>query len=166
MLRSPLRRSTLFSSISAIAVTLTAAAFAEAQSTGYRPQTAMGALGQTGVLYPTAPVGYRVAAQNGGGAQRTRPMGNAAKPFNMAQGGPTISPYLNLFRDEDKWAAPNYHTFVSQQRDQADANRLQQMQMQQMQRQVQQTSYAAPTGATSGGARYGHTGHYYGGWRR
>jgi hypothetical protein len=161
MLRSP-----LFNSIVAIAVTLTAATFAEAQNTGYRPQTAMGALGQTGVLYPTAPTGYRVAARSGVGAQSARPMGNTAKPFNMAQGGPTISPYLNLFRDEDQRAAPNYYTFVRPMQDQADSVRMQQMQMQQLQRQVQQTSYAAPTGATSGGARYGHTGHYYGGWKR
>jgi hypothetical protein len=163
MLRSPMLRL-----IAAIAVTLTAATFADAQMSGsYRqPQTALSALGQTGVLYPTAPTGYRVAARSGVGAQSARPIGNAAKPFNMAQGGPTISPYLNLFRDEDQRAAPNYYTFVRPMQDQADATRMQQMQMQQLQRQVQQTSYAAPTGAAAGGARYGDTGRYYGGWKR
>jgi len=152
--------------IVAIAVTLTAATFADAQtSAGYRPQTALGALGQTGVLYPTAPTGYRVAARSGVGAQSSRALGNAPKPFNMTNSGPTISPYLNLFREEDQRAAPNYYTFVRPMQDQADATRMQQMQMQQLQRQVQQTSYAAPT-ATAGGARYGHTGHYYSGWKR
>ncbi|QDV76049.1 hypothetical protein [Botrimarina mediterranea] len=154
-------------SIVAVAVTLTAASFAEAQQTSaYRPQTAMGALGQTGVLYPSAPAGYRVAATNGGGAQRTRPIGNSAKPFNMTNSGPTISPYLNLFRGDDQRSAPNYYTFVRPMQDQADAVRQQQMQMQQLQRQVQQTSYAAPSSSTAGGARYGDTGHYYGGWKR
>jgi hypothetical protein len=150
----------------AIVLTFAVVSIADAQTSGgYRPQTALGALGQTGVLYPTAPAGYRVAARSGVGAQSARPMGNSAKPFNMAQGGPTISPYLNLFREEDNRAAPNYYTFVRPLQDQADSVRMQQLQMQQLQRQVQQTSYSAPTG-TAGGARYGDTRHYYGGWKR
>ena len=154
-------------SIVAFVVTLTAATFADAQKTGaYRPQTAMAAIGQTGVLYPSAPAGYRVAARSGVGAQGARPMSNAAKPFNMASTGPTISPYLNLFRGDEGRAAPNYNTFVRPMQDQAEATRQQQMQMQQLQRQIQQANYSAPTGATAGGARYGETGHYYGGWRR
>lgn len=153
-------------SIVAVALTFAAASLAGAQGPGSYPQTALGALGQTGVLRSTAPAGYRVAARNGVGAPSSRPSGGAAKPFNYTTAGPTISPYLNLFREEDQRAAPNYYTFVRPLQEQADANRAQQMQFQQLQRQVQQTNYTTPSGAVAGGARYGDTSHYYGGWRR
>lgn len=124
-------------------------------------QTAMGALGQAGVLRSN---GYRVAARTG-----ATPPGLASakvKPFAGIGSTPTISPYLNLFRDETENATPNYHAFVRPQQDQFDANRLQRAQLQQLQRQVRQATYQTPTTTVAGGARYGDTGRYYSGWRR
>lgn len=124
-------------------------------------QTAMGALGQTGVL---GGGGYRVAARN----QAVRPsVGRPqAKPFAGMGAGPTVSPYLNLFREETENAVPNYYTFVRPQQDQFDANRQQQAQLQQLQRQVRQATYQSAPTNVAGGARYGDTGRFYSGWRR
>lgn len=124
--------------------------------------TAMGALGQIGVL---GQGGYRTAARNG--ATPPSIAGSKSKPFSNVGSTPTISPYLNLFRDEtDNNAAPNYYAFVRPQQDQFDANRQQQAQMQQLQRQVRQATYTSPSTGMSGGARYGDTGRFYSGWRR
>lgn len=147
---------------------LCVAALAEAQAPGvYQPrQTALGALGQTGVLRNSSPSGYRTAARNGVGASTAQPAGKL-KPFGYTMSsGPTVSPYLNLYRPDAERGAPNYYTFVRPVQEQADAQRLQQIQLQQLQRQVQQTSYTAPAASVAGGARYGETGHFYGGWRR
>lgn len=131
------------------------------QSTYGGRQTAMGALGQVGVLGPS---GYRVAARNGA----TPPaVGNQKpKPFANVGSTPTISPYLNLFRDETENATPNYYAFVRPQQDQYDANRQQQSQLQQLQRQVRQATYQSPATNVAGGARFGDTGRFYSGWRR
>ena len=157
--------------IAAVALTFALASLAGAQAPGSysQPRTAMGALGQTGVLRGTAPAGYRLAARNGVGAPGAGLSGGVAKPFNYTTAGPTITPYLNLFRDEDQRAAPNYYTFVRPLQEQAAANRAQQMQFQQLQRQIQQTASPAGSvsrGSVAGGARYGDTSHYYQGWRR
>lgn len=151
--------------LAAIACT---ASIAQAQypqtGVGYR-QTAMGALGQIGVLNNSPNgMGSRVAARNGIAQQRQG--APAGKPFTGVGSGPTISPYLNLFRDESQNAAPNYYAFVRPQQEQYEAARAQQAQLQQLQRQVQQTSYRAPATKVAGGARYGDTGRYYSGWRR
>ncbi|TWT99800.1 hypothetical protein Pla108_07430 [Botrimarina colliarenosi] len=151
----------------ALACSLGMVAIAEAQTgIGSRPQTAMSALGQTNVLSHRAGSGYRTAARNGVGSATGRPAAMGGKPFAAASTGPTISPYLNLFRTDSSSAAPNYYTFVRPMQDQYEANRLQQAQMQTLQRQVQQATYLSPATSVAGGARYGETGHYYGGWRR
>ncbi|QDT67244.1 hypothetical protein MalM25_01410 [Planctomycetes bacterium MalM25] len=143
------------------------AASAQQGSATYAPrQTAMGALGQIGVLNNSQPTGpsYRVAARNGVGAARG---GQAAKPFLGANSGPTISPYLNLFRDETSDSSlPNYYTFVRPQQQQYEANQQQRQQLQQLQRQVQQATYTTPATNISGGARFGDTSRFYRGWRR
>ncbi len=148
------------------------ASLAQAQypSTGVgigQRQTAMGALGQVGVLNNSpGGMGYRVAARNGVAQQQQRAPGQANKPFSGVAQGPTISPYLNLFRDESQNAAPNYYAFVRPQQEQYEAARAQQAQLQQLQRQVQQTSYRTPATNVAGGARFGDTGRFYNGWRR
>lgn len=124
-------------------------------------QTAMSALGQVGVLGPN---GYRVAARNGA-APPSMP-GAKVKPFAGVGSTPTISPYLNLFREEPDNAAPNYYAFVRPQQEQFDANRQQQAQLQQLQRQVRQATHQTPATNIAGGARFGDTGRFYGGWRR
>lgn len=156
---------------SAIAIGFVAEGFAQnaAPAASALPQTTLAALGQLDVLNRSrsaAERNYRTAARNGTGTE-SRPRG-AVKPFSSVQTSPTISPYLNLFREEDVNAAPNYHAFVRPQQDQYEANRQQQAELQQLQRQVQQATYGQPTGrvGVAGGARYGYTGRYYGGWRR
>lgn len=92
------------------------------------------------------------------------------KPYTGAAPEPTISPYLNLFRDETDQALPNYHTFVQPQKRQLEYNRMQQRQLQSLNRQVQRTAFQQPnTGAvppTGLQSRFGDTGQYYSGWQR
>lgn len=156
----------------AIVCSLGFAANAEAQSpygqsSGFRAQTAMGALGQYNVMRRNAAAqtsGYRSAARIGGTAAGRQ--GGALKPFSGSTTGSAISPYLNLFRAEGQNATPNYFAFVRPQLQQEEANRQQQAQLQQLQRQVQQATYTTPAASVAGGARYGDTGRFYSGWRR
>jgi hypothetical protein len=90
------------------------------------------------------------------------------KPFQSASNGPTVSPYLNLFRDErsDSEAAPAYYTMVRPQFEQQAAYQQQQQELQRLQRHVQ----GGPTRAVIPGAgtqaRYFDTAQFYGGWQR
>lgn len=59
-----------------------------------------------------------------------------AKPFKNVQQRPTVSPYLNLVRD-DSGAAANYQTLVRPQMEQIDINRRQEMQFDRLDRQFQ-----------------------------
>jgi hypothetical protein len=97
------------------------------------------------------------------------------KPFHAMQSGPTVSPYLNLYRDEnDSEGAPNYYAFVKPQMEQIEANRASQLEIQRLQRQVQggnvaKPQYRAAATPPSGGnsaARYMDTAQYYSGWQR
>jgi len=144
---------------------LAAAATAEAQyGHAYAPrQTAMGALGQVNVLGRSGPSTPRVAARNNAGSASPA---RGGKPFAGMNTGPTVSPYLNMFRDDSESAIPNYYAFVRPQQEQYEAARMQQAQLQQLQRQVRQATYQAAPTSVGGGARYGDTGRYYSGWRR
>ena len=103
------------------------------------------------------------------------PMQRQLKPFNTVHRDPTVSPYLNLYRDEeDNEAAPNYFAFVRPQLDQLEANRTQQRAIQQLNGQLQSmSSTVVSPGYQSSGipgtgtpARYMDTAQFYGGWRR
>ena len=99
--------------------------------------------------------------------QTTRP---TAKPFNTIVQSPTVSPYLNLYREEQAEGVPNYFSFVRPQQRQIQAMRSQAGQLQQIERRVQQATYTAPAQPTAGqeglrAARFGDTGRYYGAWR-
>jgi len=88
-----------------------------------------------------------------------------SKPFETIYGEPTISPYLNLYRDEENdEGVPNYFAFVRPQMEQLEANRLQQREFQQLRGQVQGMSGGLP--ATGTAARYMDTAQFYSGWRR
>ncbi|MEX2093150.1 MAG: hypothetical protein WD971_10760, partial [Pirellulales bacterium] len=92
------------------------------------------------------------------------------KPFQTAASGPTISPYLNLFRDErgSAEAVPSYYTFVRPQLEQQAAFQQQQRESQQLKRQGQagpQYRQAVMPGAGTQ-ARYMDTAQFYGGWQR
>lgn len=59
-----------------------------------------------------------------------------AKPFKNIQQRPTVSPYLNLVRD-DSGAAANYQTLVRPQMEQLEINRQQELQINRLDRQFQ-----------------------------
>ncbi len=99
----------------------------------------------------------------------------AGKPFQTITRDPTVSPYLNLYRDEtNSEAAPNYFSFVRPQLDQIETNRRQMRELQQISRKMQNTSPAMggpatqPMGASPSGrvAHFMDTGQYYGQWQR
>ena len=93
----------------------------------------------------------------------------ASKPFNTVVNSPTISPYLNLYRDEGVEGVPNYYAFVRPQQQQIQANQRQTSQLQRLERNVRQATYMAPRytpSQSAGAARYGDTGRYYSSWQR
>lgn len=97
------------------------------------------------------------------------PLQHNGKPFQSASAGPTVSPYLNLFREEQGAtdAVPSYYTFVRPQLEQQASYRQQQREIELLQRQVQGRSGASRPVAGSGTqARYFDTAQFYGGWQR
>ena len=101
-------------------------------------------------------------------------MRGQAKPFETIYREPTISPYLNLYRDEDdSESAPNYHAFVRPHQEQIETNRLQQREIHRLRGQLQgiSTTIAAPQygeaslPATGTRSRYMDTAQFYGGRR-
>ncbi len=98
-----------------------------------------------------------------------------SKPFQTVYRDPTISPYLNLYRqDEATGSAPNYFAFVRPQMDQIEANRAQQRELQQLRGQLNgvsstivganyQNNQLPGTGTPS---RYMDTAQFYSGRRR
>jgi hypothetical protein len=104
-----------------------------------------------------------------------QPMRGPTKPFETIYREPTISPYLNLYREEDDAeGAPNYHTFVRPYQQQIETNRLQQRELQRLRGQVQglSTTTASPQygdaslPATGTRSRYMDTAQFYGTGRR
>jgi hypothetical protein len=98
-----------------------------------------------------------------------------SKPFETIYREPTISPYLNLYREEDNTqGAPNYHTFVRPYQDQIETNRLQQREIQRLRGQLQgiSTTIATPQygdaalPATGIRSRYMDTAQFYGDWQQ
>jgi hypothetical protein len=68
----------------------------------------------------------------------SRPLHRQEKPFQNFNHEPTISPYLNLDRDEERGdAVPIYHTYVRPQMEQYELNRMQQRDLHQLRGQVQ-----------------------------
>ena len=95
-----------------------------------------------------------------------QPIGRQIKPFNTIYREPTISPYMNLYREEkDSEGAPNYFAFVRPQLDQIEENRAQHGEIQKLERKLQGRSRTPIDAAVSGvwrtrpqqpGALYGH----------
>jgi hypothetical protein len=92
------------------------------------------------------------------------------KPFQATSNGPTISPYLNLFRDErgSAEAVPSYYTFVRPQLEQQAAFQQQQRGNQQVERQGQGGTHYRQAVMPGAGtqARYMDTAQFYGGWQQ
>jgi len=108
-------------------------------------------------------------------AAAPQPMRRQVKPFQTMYREPTVSPYLNLYRDEDNnESAPSYFAFVRPQMEQIEANRMQQREIHQLRGQLQgmSSSVASPGYRASGmpatgtPARYMDTAQFYGDWRR
>jgi hypothetical protein len=91
------------------------------------------------------------------------------KPFQGTTTTPTVSPYLNLFRDErqNTEAVPAYYSFVRPQMEQQASAATQQREIEQLRRQVQgqplRTTVVPGNGIQ---ARYMDTAQFYGGWQR
>jgi hypothetical protein len=88
----------------------------------------------------------------------------SGKPFESRRDEPTVSPYLNLYRDEERGAAiPNYFTYVRPQLEQWEANRTHQHELQQLRGQLQSASAAAAPqfGARRSAAQFMDTGQFY-----
>jgi hypothetical protein len=97
------------------------------------------------------------------------------KPFETAEHEPTISPYLNLDRDDDdSQNIPHYLTMVLPQLEQMQVNRVQQREIQQLHGQLQNLSMnfgPAPayemnrSSGMASSARFMDTAQFYGGAR-
>jgi hypothetical protein len=116
-----------------------------------------------------APGQYYPAQTAAAAPARTTPV---AKPFQMALQRPTISPYINLYREEPDDSFPNYFAFVLPQIRQQEFAYQQQLELSRLQQQLQQTGRTvtqAPAGGTGGvephnyHARFMNTGHYFSG---
>ena len=93
---------------------------------------------------------------------------SGSKPFAGYSLGPTVSPYLNLFRvDQNGQSAFNYSTLVEPQLQQQQINKQQQLQNQQTSRRIQAIAASpdfnpqgardeAPTGHQTAFMYYGH----------
>ncbi len=112
----------------------------------------------------------RVAAQ----PNAPRPTRRQSKPFQNIESEPTLSPYLNLDRDDnDPQNVPNYFTLVRPQIEQLYTNRVQQREIQQLRGQIQSMTsvgaapqYEASRAAGMGSpARYMDTAQFYGNMR-
>lgn len=137
-----------------LAVTFCLATIAQAQVGLPRGRTGAGTgqPGDTGLppgAYPPTPAGN--AAQMAAATGRYQPA------------RPTLSPYLNLFREETG-PIPNYHLYVRPQLQQQAFNNQFQSNLNQTQQQLQQVPRTAnrPTGVGSG---YRNFLHYYQGIR-
>lgn len=96
------------------------------------------------------------------------PVRQQIKPFEgTVAGAPTLSPYLNLFIEDDNNPLPNYHTYVRPAFQQQSLNRSAERQLHTLESQVRTASYgqsvAPPAGVpgTGHGTRYFNTSRYY-----
>jgi hypothetical protein len=99
---------------------------------------------------------------------------NLSKPFQNAADRPTMSPYLNLFRDDKgSQGIPNYYAFVQPQLEQQSAGERQQIQSERRERQNRSARSApapqsggTPQAGFSTSAHFMDTAQFYGAWRR
>jgi len=96
-----------------------------------------------------------------------QPMKRVGKPFETVQSEPTISPYLNLYRDSERGASvPSYFTMFKPQMDQLEQNRMQQRDMQKLRGQLQNISSGGQSGVSRSSAHYMDTAQFYRGMQR
>ncbi len=149
------------------------------------PKSPVPSAAQPGATVPPAAAGVLAYYQNAEAASilnqvPVRPATNRPpqrlvyapnKPFNDIQREPTVSPYLNLFRDDDDRddQVPNYFTLVRPQLEQQQKNRAQNRELQRLGRTIrtleyqQQLNTSTATGVPSTGHRtrfFDTTGYY------
>lgn len=115
--------------------------------------------GQRALVIPRGPGAAGATHFNHGsqsfGIHTTR----AVKPYANVERRPTVSPYLNLVRDDgDTSDVPNYQSLVRPQIEQSRTNRRQRQRLQKLGRQVRQlqTSKSPSTGETDQVRETGH----------
>jgi hypothetical protein len=104
----------------------------------------------------------------------SQPSQHPTKPFQNAANRPTMSPYLNLFRDDKgSQGIPNYYAYVQPQLEQQAAGERQQIQSERRERQNRSApsaptaqSGAVPQAGFSTSAHFMDTAQFYGAWRR
>ena len=104
----------------------------------------------------------------------SQPPERQSKPFQAVEAEPTLSPYLNLDREETAEDVPNYFTFVRPDIQQRETNVSQHRALQRLQRQLNTVSatvvapqYGAATAPGTGApARFMDTAQFYGSGRR
>jgi hypothetical protein len=86
----------------------------------------------------------------------------ANKPHQNLTTSPTLSPYMNLFREENAVDLPNYHTLVRPALEQQQINRANQAELMRLGRQVQAMPYGTQSTAMRGGLpSTGHSSRYF-----
>lgn len=112
-----------------------------------------------------APVQHPMVTQPVAQAARSR-----GKPFQSVESGPTVSPYMNLYRnDANANMISNYYSFVRPQLDQIDANHRQAADMQRLRSQLQNAQsaggqpvmYGTGNAGPAPVARFGDTAQFY-----
>jgi hypothetical protein len=151
--------------------------YREDVGTGYTSQS----LNQLSLQNARAQVGnVGQASMNSGGAaprlQSSLGGGTASKPFSSVSNSPTVSPYLNLFRDDfDGGGDFNYQTLVRPQFQQLATNQQFQRQNTELSQRVQaisaQSAFKNPAGSeqqypTGHQTAFGYYGNYYPGMPR
>jgi hypothetical protein len=91
-----------------------------------------------------------------------QPTRRQGKPFQVVSRDPTITPWLDEFRDENLSQLPNYFTYVRPQFDQLETNRRNRADLTHLQREVLNVSNGAvgPQYGTSGLPSTGHAPRY------
>jgi hypothetical protein len=96
-------------------------------------------------------------------AQSPRGIQRAGTSGRYQPSRPTVSPYINLFRN-DRGPLPNYHLYVRPVLQQQSINAQQGQAVQQLEQGLRQTQ-ATPLGPTGIGGGYRNFSHYYTGLR-
>lgn len=160
-----MRRFTIIAAAFSISALASSLAYAQATPITNQTRQALNFYGGHSAINTLSSMPRRTPIQPASAGQ----LQHNGKPFQSASSGPTVSPYLNLFRDDrtSTEVVPTYFTMVKPQLEQQASFQQQQREIQQLQRQLN-AGGAAPTVVPGTGtqARYFDTAQFYGGWKR
>lgn len=111
----------------------------------------------------------QLPARPSSGAARPVVPTQVRKPYEGAVDSPTLSPYLNLFREDHNQYLPNYHAFVRPAQVQQTRNLQQRRELLNLRQQTQAMAVPPPVGNPGGlarptagyGTRFMNTGQFY-----